>query len=232
MRLRRASQACEHSARDARSPLDLNLPERRIILSPDGKVQSIAFRDRLESMRLIEEFMILANVSAAETLEQARQPLIYRVHERPSAEKLAAFADYLRTLDIRFAKGQVIKPEIFNRILERAKGSAHEEAMNEVVLRTQAQAVYAPENVGHFGLNLSHYAHFTSPIRRYADLIVHRALINAGHFGADGLTAGEATRLSETSEHISMTACWLLIATTFWLRCMRRERRSVWRSSI
>jgi ribonuclease R len=204
-------------ARDARGPLDLDLPERRIILGKDGKVQSIAHRDRLESMRLIEEFMIQANVAAAETLEKARTPLIYRIHEEPSAEKIAAFSDYLRTIAIPFAKGQVLKPAVFNRILERSKGTPHKDVINDVVLRTQAQAVYAPENLGHFGLNLSHYAHFTSPIRRYADLVVHRALIRARHFGEDGLTGAEMETLAQTAEHISMTE----------RRAMAAERDSV-----
>ena len=192
-------------ARGHRDPLDLDLPERRIVIGEDGKVKSIAFRQRLESMRLIEEFMVLANVAAAESLEKARMPLIYRVHEHPSKEKLFAFSDYLRTINMSFAKGQVVKPGVFNRILANAKGGAHEQVMNDVVLRTQAQAIYQPDNVGHFGLNLSHYAHFTSPIRRYADLVVHRALIRAHKLGPDGLADKEIGRLGETSEHISMT---------------------------
>jgi ribonuclease R len=191
--------------RKERDPLDLDLPERRIVIGDDGKVKSIAFRERLESMKLIEEFMVLANVAAAEALEQKKSALIYRVHDTPSKEKLFGFADFLRTIGITFAKGQVLKPGVFNRILKQAKGSAHEAVMNDVVLRTQAQAVYAPDNVGHFGLNLSRYAHFTSPIRRYADLIVHRALIRAHKFGDDGLTDREMPRLGEVAEHISMT---------------------------
>jgi ribonuclease R len=192
-------------ARNERSPLDLDLPERRIIIGPDGMIQSIAFRERLESMKLIEEFMVLANVAAAEALEQKKSPLIYRIHEQPSKEKLFGFSDFLRTIGINFAKGQVLKPGVFNRILGQAKGGAHEAVMNDVVLRTQAQAVYAPDNVGHFGLNLAKYAHFTSPIRRYSDLIVHRALVKAHKFGDDGLTDREAGRLGEIAEHISMT---------------------------
>ncbi|HEX3486843.1 MAG TPA: VacB/RNase II family 3'-5' exoribonuclease, partial [Micropepsaceae bacterium] len=203
--------------RARRDPLDLDLPERRIVLSDAGIVSSIAFRERLESMRLIEEFMIMANVAAAESLEKVRTPLIYRVHEEPSQEKLYAFADYLKTIGISFAKGQVIKPAIFNRILARAKGTPHEEVMNDVVLRTQAQAVYAPDNLGHFGLNLSRYAHFTSPIRRYADLVVHRALIRGLKLGDDGLSDGETARLKETADHISMTE----------RRAMAAERDSV-----
>jgi ribonuclease R len=204
-------------ARDARSPLDLDLPERRIVIGADGKIATIAFRERLESMRLIEEFMIMANVAAAESLEKARTPLIYRVHEEPSLEKLHAFADYLKTIGISFAKGQVVKPATFNRILTRAKGTPHEEVMNDVVLRTQSQAVYAPENLGHFGLNLTRYAHFTSPIRRYADLIVHRALVRGLKLGDGGLSDLDAARLKEIADHISMTE----------RRAMAAERDSV-----
>ncbi|HKY18199.1 MAG TPA: ribonuclease R [Rhizomicrobium sp.] len=192
-------------ARGKRDPLDLDLPERRVVLGADGKVASIAYRERLESMKLIEEFMVLANVAAAEALEKARTPLIYRVHDTPSKEKLFAFSDFLRTLNISFAKGQVIQPGTFNRILAGAKGSPHEAVMNDVVLRSQAQAIYDPANIGHFGLNLAKYAHFTSPIRRYADLIVHRALIRAFGLGEGGLTDREMASLGATAEHITMT---------------------------
>ncbi|MEO8302320.1 MAG: ribonuclease R [Rhizomicrobium sp.] len=192
-------------ARGKRDPLDLDLPERRVILGADGKVASIAYRERLESMKLIEEFMVLANVAAAEALEKARTPLIYRVHDTPSKEKLFAFSDFLRTLNITFAKGQVMQPGTFNRILAGAKGSPHEAVMNDVVLRSQAQAIYDPANIGHFGLNLAKYAHFTSPIRRYADLIVHRALIRAFELGDGGLTDREMAGLGSVAEHITMT---------------------------
>ena len=192
-------------ARGKRDPLDLDLPERRVILGADGKVASIAYRERLESMKLIEEFMVLANVAAAEALEKARTPLIYRVHDTPSKEKLFAFSDFLRTLNINFAKGQVVQPGTFNRILAGAKGKPHEAVMNDVVLRSQAQAIYDPANIGHFGLNLAKYAHFTSPIRRYADLIVHRALIRAFKLGEGGLTDREIGTLGGIAEHITMT---------------------------
>lgn len=192
-------------AREARSPLNLDLPERRIRIDDAGKVTGIGFKDRLESMRLIEELMVMANVAAAEALEKHHTPQIYRVHDVPSQEKLHAFADYLHTLGIPFAKGQVIKPAAFNQILERVKGGPHEQVMNDVVLRSQAQAVYSAANVGHFGLNLAKYAHFTSPIRRYADLVVHRALIRAHGFGDGGLTEGESHQLAGIAEHISVT---------------------------
>lgn len=192
-------------ARNLRDPLNLDLPERRVILGADGKVASIAYRERLESMKLIEEFMVLANVAAAEALEKAKTPLIYRVHDTPSKEKLYAFSDFLRTLNISFGKGQVVQPGTFNRILALSKGKPHEAVMNDVVLRSQAQAIYDPANIGHFGLNLAKYAHFTSPIRRYADLIVHRALIKAFKLGDDGLTDREMGTLGTVAEHITMT---------------------------
>ena len=193
-------------AREKRSPLDLDLPERRVVLGADGRVASIAFRERLESMKLIEECMVLANVAAAEALEAAKTPLIYRVHDTPSKEKLFAFSDFLRTLNITFAKGQVVQPGTFNRILGAAKGTPHEAVMNDVVLRSQAQAMYDARNIGHFGLNLDKYAHFTSPIRRYADLIVHRALIRGLALGGGGgLNDREIRQLPQIAETISMT---------------------------
>ena len=193
-------------ARDKRSPLDLDLPERRVVLGEDGRIASIAYRERLESMKLIEECMVLANVAAAEALEQARTPLIYRVHDTPSKEKLYAFSDFLRTLNINFAKGQVVQPGTFNRILGAAKGTPHEAVMNDVVLRSQAQAIYDAANIGHFGLNLAKYAHFTSPIRRYADLIVHRALIRGLQLGGGGeLSDRETKTLPQIAEHITQT---------------------------
>ena len=163
-------------ARDARGPLDLDLPERKILLKADGTVDRVITPERLESHRLIEEFMILANVAAAETLEQARVPLIYRVHDEPSLEKIEALRQFLNTLHISLPKGGAMRAEQFNRILAQVKGQDVEKLVNEVVLRSQSQAEYAAENYGHFGLNLRRYAHFTSPIRRYADLIVHRGL--------------------------------------------------------
>ncbi len=191
------------SARE-RQPLDLDLPERKILLKADGTVDRVIVPPRLDAHRLIEEFMILANVAAAETLERARTPLIYRVHDEPSPEKIEALREFLATLDINLAKGQVMRPGDFNKILARVKGTEHETLVNEVTLRSQAQAEYSAENYGHFGLNLKRYAHFTSPIRRYADLVVHRALIRAQNFGPDGLPNGmDVTALNEISARIS-----------------------------
>jgi ribonuclease R len=193
-------------ARAERQPLDLDLPERKILLKHDGTVDRVVTPERLEANRLIEEFMILANVAAAETLEKARVPLIYRVHDEPGIEKIHAMREFLASLQIPFAKAGSLRPEQFNHILARAKGGDNEQLINEVVLRTQAQAEYAAENYGHFGLNLRRYAHFTSPIRRYADLIVHRGLIRALKLGSDGLPeATDAKMLAEISAQISAT---------------------------
>jgi ribonuclease R len=193
-------------ARSDRQPLDLDLPERKILLKHDGTVDRVVTPERLEANRLIEEYMILANVAAAETLERARIPLIFRVHDEPGIEKLNALREFLGTLNIPLAKGGVLKPEAFNHILARAKGNDSEQLVNEVVLRTQAQAEYAAENYGHFGLNLRRYAHFTSPIRRYADLIVHRGLIRAMKLGQGALPeTSDHKALAEISAQISAT---------------------------
>jgi ribonuclease R len=199
-----AAYAALKRARDDRGPLDLDLPERKILLKPDFTVDRVITPQRLDSHRLIEEFMILANVAAAETLERARTPLIYRVHDEPAIDRLNALREFLATLDISLPKAGALRPEQFNRILARVKGRDIEKLVNEVVLRSQAQAEYAAENYGHFGLNLRRYAHFTSPIRRYADLVVHRALIRALRLGAGALPDGaDALFLGEIAARIS-----------------------------
>ena len=190
-------------ARNDRGPLDLDLPERKIVLKSDGTVDRVIVPERLAAHRLIEEFMILANVAAAEALEGRQQALIYRVHDEPSIQKLNALSEFLATIGIKLAKGQVLRPAQFNGILGRVKDTEHEHLVNEVVLRSQAQAEYASDNYGHFGLNLRRYAHFTSPIRRYADLIVHRALIRAFNLGDDGLPDFSRAQLGEIAARIS-----------------------------
>ena len=149
--------------------------------------------------------MIQANVAAAETLEAKRQALVYRVHDSPSLAKQESLREFLHSIGISLARGAELRTSNFNSILDRVRDGEHEALVNEVVLRTQSQAVYSPDNLGHFGLNLRRYAHFTSPIRRYADLIVHRALISALSLGKDGLTPGEEARLEDISGLISST---------------------------
>ena len=191
-------------ARAEREPLDLDLPERKIVLTAHNTVDRVVSPERLDAHRLIEEFMILANVAAAETLEHARLPLIYRVHDEPDPERINALRDFLQSLDISLPKAGALRAAQFNRILERVKGRDVEKLVNEVVLRTQAQAEYAAENYGHFGLNLRRYAHFTSPIRRYADLIVHRGLIRGLKLGDGALPEQQnTTALGEIGAQIS-----------------------------
>jgi ribonuclease R len=192
-------------ARERRGPLDLDLPERKIVLDERGLVSKVIVPERLDAHRLIEEFMIQANVAAAEALEARKSPLIYRVHDAPSAEKLVALSEFLASIDINAPKTSFNRPGQFNKILAKAVGTEHEEILNEVVLRAQAQAEYRPGNLGHFGLNLRRYAHFTSPIRRYADLIVHRALVSAFGLGEGGLSDAERTKLDAIAEAISQS---------------------------
>jgi ribonuclease R len=201
-----AAYATVKRAREERDPLDLDIPERKILLKSDGTVDRVIVPQRLEAHKLIEEFMILANVAAAEMLEKKALPLIYRVHDEPSVEKVQALQEFLRTLDLPFAKGGPLRPSLFNGVLAQVAGQDYEQLVNEVVLRSQAQAEYSAENYGHFGLNLRRYAHFTSPIRRYADLIVHRALVRGLGLGEGALPDSESLEtLSEIAAQISAT---------------------------
>ncbi len=203
-------------ARNKREPLALDLPERRITLDDDGQVTGVAVRVQLDANRLVEDFMIAANVAAAKALEAKKSPLIYRAHEEPSREKLVALKEYLKTFDMEFALGQVVRPAMFNTIINQIDNDEIRPQIMESVLRSQTQAYYSPRNVGHFGLSLGSYAHFTSPIRRYADLIVHRALVtaykldmpkpkNADIKAETGLTNAAIAKLEATSEAISRT---------------------------
>ncbi len=192
-------------ARAERGALDIDLPERRVILDEAGRIAEIGIRERLDAHMLIEESMVLANVCAAETLEERRQPCMYRVHESPDPEKVAALGEVLDGLGFAFAKGQVVRPSTFNAVLTKVRGEPHERMVNEMVLRSQAQAHYAPENAGHFGLALSRYAHFTSPIRRYSDLLVHRALIRGLKLGDGALDGDAGQHFTDWGEHISIT---------------------------
>ncbi|HIQ18851.1 MAG TPA: VacB/RNase II family 3'-5' exoribonuclease [Novosphingobium capsulatum] len=166
-------------AREDRDPLALELPERRVVLDEKGRITHVALRERLDAHRVVEDFMIAANVAAAKALEAKVAPVVYRIHEPPSREKLLALKDYLATFGRKLALGQVITPSLFNRMLKDVSDEAEKALVMEAVLRSQTQAYYGPRNAGHFGLALGSYAHFTSPIRRYSDLLVHRALVDA-----------------------------------------------------
>jgi len=191
------------AARHRREPLELDLPERQVVLDEKGRIESVAARERLDSHRLVEDFMIAANVAAARALEAKKSPVMYRVHEPPSREKLEALKDYLETFGIAFTLGQVINPSTFNRIIERVGDSDSKPEIMTQLLRTQMQARYAPDRLGHFGLALGTYAHFTSPIRRYADLLVHRALVTAYKLGEGGLPPADAEHFERIGEQIS-----------------------------
>jgi len=219
-------------ARDDREPLAINLPERRITLNADGAVTGVAVRTSLDAHRLVEDFMIAANVAAAKALEAKKSPLLYRAHENPSREKLIALKDYLKTFDIEFALGQVVQPRSFNKILRQVANREDADEITpqimESVLRSQTQAYYTPTHIGHFGLSLGSYGHFTSPIRRYADLIVHRALVGAYDLEqpkpenkliqpATAMSPGNAQKLDVIAEAISRTE----------RRAMEAERETV-----
>lgn len=191
------------TARRARGVLELDVPERRAVIGPDGSVTGVELRERFDSHKLIEEFMILANVAAGTELENRQTGCLYRVHDRPSEEKLSALRDFLASLNLHLARGAV-RPRQFNAVLEKAMQTPHARMVGDIILRSQAQAVYAPENIGHFGLALRTYAHFTSPIRRYSDLVVHRALIDVLGLG-DGGDVMDFDSLERLGEHLSGT---------------------------
>jgi ribonuclease R len=190
-------------SRNSRSPLELDVPERKVILNNEGRVDRIHVPERLDAHKLIEEFMIQANVAAAETLEAKRSPVMYRIHDTPSLAKLESLREFLKSIEIDLPKAGNLRPSHFNSILGRVKGTEHDLLVNEVMLRSQSQAEYSPANIGHFGLNLHKYAHFTSPIRRYADLIVHRALVSALNLGKGGLPHDADEKLTDIAEQIS-----------------------------
>ena len=200
-----AAYAALKQARALRQPLDLELPERKIILDDDGKVTSVSFYERFDAHKLIEECMILANVAAAEELVGLKRPLLFRVHEEPSQDKLESLREVAEASGFTLAKGQVLKTMHLNRLLSQAAGTEFDELMNISTLRSMTQAYYNAENFGHFGLALRNYAHFTSPIRRYSDLIVHRALISGHGWGDDGLSAWDIENLDDTAKQISDT---------------------------
>jgi ribonuclease R len=212
-----SAYACLRRGREARGPLELDLPERKVLLKPDGTVDRVVVPERLDAHRLVEEFMIQANVAAAETLERNKQALVYRIHDAPTLAKLESLREFLKSLNISLARAGNMRAEQFNRILEQVEGTDRQELVSQVVLRSQSQAEYAPANIGHFGLNLLRYAHFTSPIRRYADLIVHRALIAALKLGEGGITGEQEAMLEVIATDISLAE----------RRAMQAERETI-----
>ncbi|NNE57294.1 MAG: ribonuclease R [Hellea sp.] len=192
-------------ARNQRAPLAIELPERRVHVNKKGEVTKITIKERFDAHKLVEEFMVQANVAAAEALADKGVTTIVRVHEPPNHEKIQGLSDFLPAVGLKWSMGERVSTQRFNHLLKKATEEDLAETVGMAVLRTQSQAYYGPEPKGHFGLSLSHYAHFTSPIRRYADLVVHRALIRAFNLGHDGTTEEEHSRLKETSEHISNT---------------------------
>ncbi|WP_245408996.1 ribonuclease R [Rhizobium wuzhouense] len=212
-----AAYATLKRGRDRRQPLELDMPERKIILKPDGTVDRVHVPERLDAHKLIEEMMIQANVAAAETLEAKRQKLVYRIHDAPTLSKQEVLREFLATIGFSLVKGGNLRSNSFNGILAKAQDTPHQIIVNEMVLRSQSQAIYSPDNIGHFGLNLMKYAHFTSPIRRYADLIVHRALVAALGLGEGGITQEEEASLEDIAAEIS----------TFERRAMAAERDTV-----
>lgn len=204
-------------ARQNRGPLELVVPERKVILNPDGSIKDIVTREVLTVHKIIEEMMVAANVAAAETLTRANMLCMFRVHEEPSREKIENFGNFLQTLSMKFARGQVLSPGTFNKILGQVDGKKVAGVVNEMVLRSQSQAAYSPDNLGHFGLALKKYAHFTSPIRRYADILVHRGLIKALKLGEDGLKTEDIKEFRKMAEDISAAE----------RRAMAAERESV-----
>ena len=207
--------ACYKALRDARAerePLEIELPERRVKVDEKGDVVDISVRDRFDAHKLVEEFMVQANVSAAEALAKKGIRTLMRFHDRPERQRVSDLSEFLPALNLKFSMGDRITPKRFNALLRQAEDKDLSETVGMAVLRTQAQAFYSPEKMGHFGLNLTHYAHFTSPIRRYADLVVHRALIKAFTLGDGGTTKEEEARLSETGEHISATERRAMVA--------------------
>jgi len=196
-------------ARLKRGALDLDLPEKQIMINDKNEMTGVRIRDRLDAHKLIEEFMILANVAAASALEDKRDPkrfpCVYRIHDQPSADKLDSVREFIESFGLSLPKGTVNQPSQINGILRQAAKLPYSHLISMVILRSQSQAVYSAQNIGHFGLALAKYGHFTSPIRRYADLLVHRSLISAYGLGPGGIGEAEIARIDELCEHISTT---------------------------
>lgn len=197
--------------------IDFDMPEADVIFDENGGVEDIRVKTRLESHRLIEAFMLLTNRTVAEHVARLRReegrrfPFVYRIHERPSGEKLESFARFVKAMGYAFDAGKRVRPRMFQDLLESVKGTDHEVVIETVALRTMMKARYTTKNVGHFGLAFPHYTHFTSPIRRYPDLTVHR-LLKA--YGASGHPAELAAPLADICE--TSTACEIRAQEAEW----------------
>ena len=187
-----------------RGPLILDLPERKILLDDSGKVASIEFLDRLDAHKVVEELMILANVAAAEELFNNKSYFLYRIHEEPEKEKVNTLREIVKSCGLSFSKGQVLKTHHLNSLLCNAKETEYSELVSMSILRSMPQAYYGAQPIGHFGLALRRYTHFTSPIRRYADLVTHRAIIETINRGQNPLYEFDPVELEAIGESISI----------------------------
>ncbi len=196
--------------RDKRGAMDLDLPEYNIVMGEDGHVAKVEKRMRLDSHKLIEECMVTANIAAALTLEKKQLPGVYRVHEPPSEDKISDVRTFLKSMGFSLNPTPVVKD--FNKLIGKARGTPMESLLSGAILRSQMQAKYLPENLGHFGLGLTHYSHFTSPIRRYSDLITHRAI--CAHIAGEKKVAvgPKDEALAAMADHISTTERRAMVA--------------------
>jgi ribonuclease R len=192
-------------ARERRGAIDFDLKETKIVLDERGKVASVRPVERLVTHKLIEECMIAANVESARRMKKARIPGLYRVHEGPEDERLEELQLFLRTFGFKLHSAEKIEPKELNRIIEQVAGRPEAELIETVILRSLKQARYQPNNVGHFGLALKEYAHFTSPIRRYPDLLVHRAIRWLNEKGGTKGFRYSLKEMEQLGEHTSRT---------------------------
>ncbi len=194
-------------ARKKRGALEIEPHEITVKVDKDGNVKSVEKTEDFISCKIIEEFMIAANVAAARALKKTKLPVMYRVHEKPLEEKLKELEPLLFDLHMKLPDYPALKPEHLNKIMESCRSKEYGAGISDLILRLQCQAKYSPYNIGHFGLALKDYVHFTSPIRRYSDLLVHRALIKAYKMPENGALDDGATEklFEEIGEHLCVT---------------------------
>ena len=200
--------------RKKRGAIDFDLPEAKVVLDDKGHVKALERRPRNDAHRLVEEFMLAANEAVARFFDVRGLPTVYRIHDAPDEDKLEAFASLARTHGFEVPAGNEMTPQVLNKFLAQVEGKPQQKALNSLLLRAMMQAVYSPDNIGHYGLAAPTYLHFTSPIRRYPDLMVHRLLKE--HWARGGQTL----RQHETDEQEAMLAG---IAA----QCSERERASM-----